>query len=309
MRGVLVAVLAAVFVTTVSTDHLNKRRYWRRRPAFNLESISCDTFKRADLCNCCKDPCEDVECLNNGVCVKGICNCPCGFSGSDCGVDICAAEPCKNNGTCVPEAGEVSCKCADGFTGEFCEEDLCATQPCKNNGTCVPEGGEVSCQCADGFTGELCEDNACEPNPCQNCGRCMPIQGGFSCDCLRRTSGRTCEVIDNIITSPNYPDNYPDQSPYTMQWAIPGCTVKRLRITVDQNFAIESFDRKSGTSQCDARSSDCNDYLQLENIWLCGNSIAGPVTTSDGLTYDVKFGTNGNGIGCTGFNLTYAYID
>lgn len=35
------------------------------------------------------DPCEGVECLNGGVCVGGICECPGGFVGEDCGlVDV-----------------------------------------------------------------------------------------------------------------------------------------------------------------------------------------------------------------------------
>lgn len=31
--------------------------------------------------------CKDLTCLNNGVCVEGICDCPEGFAGSDCGTN------------------------------------------------------------------------------------------------------------------------------------------------------------------------------------------------------------------------------
>lgn len=31
-----------------------------------------------------KDPCEDVVCQNGGTCANGACNCPEGFTGSDC---------------------------------------------------------------------------------------------------------------------------------------------------------------------------------------------------------------------------------
>lgn len=40
--------------------------------------------------NCSKDttlsdPCANVTCLNGGTCANGSCNCPTGFTGSDCG--------------------------------------------------------------------------------------------------------------------------------------------------------------------------------------------------------------------------------
>jgi len=39
------------------------------------------------LAGCSKnnaDPCENVSCLNGGTCANGTCNCPEGFTGSDC---------------------------------------------------------------------------------------------------------------------------------------------------------------------------------------------------------------------------------
>jgi hypothetical protein len=36
------------------------------------------------LSSCKKDPCEDVVCQNNGVCIDGTCDCPPGFEGDFC---------------------------------------------------------------------------------------------------------------------------------------------------------------------------------------------------------------------------------
>lgn len=38
--------------------------------------------------SCKKDPCEDVNCQNGGVCNEGTCDCPEGFSGAECGTAI-----------------------------------------------------------------------------------------------------------------------------------------------------------------------------------------------------------------------------
>ncbi|CAG5087107.1 calcium-binding EGF-like domain-containing protein [Parvicella tangerina] len=34
------------------------------------------------------DPCDGISCLNGGYCANGTCNCPDGYSGSDCGVAL-----------------------------------------------------------------------------------------------------------------------------------------------------------------------------------------------------------------------------
>ncbi len=33
------------------------------------------------------DPCKNITCLNGGTCANGICNCPIGYTGSDCGIE------------------------------------------------------------------------------------------------------------------------------------------------------------------------------------------------------------------------------
>jgi hypothetical protein len=34
------------------------------------------------------DPCENITCLNGGTCANGSCNCPTGYSGSDCSQQV-----------------------------------------------------------------------------------------------------------------------------------------------------------------------------------------------------------------------------
>jgi len=36
----------------------------------------------------CGDPCDDVECLNNGVCIEGTCDCTEGYEGLNCENEI-----------------------------------------------------------------------------------------------------------------------------------------------------------------------------------------------------------------------------
>jgi hypothetical protein len=38
--------------------------------------------------NACTDPCNDVECLNGGICDEGDCICAAGYEGEDCGVEM-----------------------------------------------------------------------------------------------------------------------------------------------------------------------------------------------------------------------------
>ena len=48
----------------------------------------------------CEDPCDAVNCLNGGTCVEGDCNCPEGFSGTDCGtIDLTKVQFLLDQGT------------------------------------------------------------------------------------------------------------------------------------------------------------------------------------------------------------------
>ena len=41
----------------------------------------------ATISACKKDPCKGIVCKNGGTCANGDCNCPTGYTGSDCGTE------------------------------------------------------------------------------------------------------------------------------------------------------------------------------------------------------------------------------
>jgi hypothetical protein len=67
---------------------------------------------------CTKDECKDMACKNGGSCISGKCNCPAGYTGTNCEkYDPCAAVSCKNGGNCI----DGKCNCPEGFEGKYCE--------------------------------------------------------------------------------------------------------------------------------------------------------------------------------------------
>ncbi len=64
--------------------------------------------------NSCTDPCGDVVCNNGGICDEGRCDCPEGFSGTNCEINLCA--DCVN-GNCT--TGD--CVCNPGYEGDNCD--------------------------------------------------------------------------------------------------------------------------------------------------------------------------------------------
>lgn len=73
-------------------------------------------FSISALVSCNKSDCGPQECLNNGVCEKGICECPDGFEGLYCELDACASANCQNGATC----NNGVCDCPPGFEGTNC---------------------------------------------------------------------------------------------------------------------------------------------------------------------------------------------
>ncbi len=49
----------------------------------------------------CNNPCDNVSCLNGGICVDGTCNCPDGFTGEDCSTEVTPTplNACDNEST------------------------------------------------------------------------------------------------------------------------------------------------------------------------------------------------------------------
>lgn len=50
----------------------------------NVLSVLVLFFSVALFQSCELDPCKDVTCLNDGVCLDGTCDCTTGYSGTDC---------------------------------------------------------------------------------------------------------------------------------------------------------------------------------------------------------------------------------
>lgn len=72
------------------------------------------------------DPCDNVTCLNGGVCVNGACDCPPQYFGANCEqkVDPCDGITCLNGGTCV----NGQCNCLEGFSGGDCSVEETPTR-------------------------------------------------------------------------------------------------------------------------------------------------------------------------------------
>lgn len=96
------------------------------------------------LIGCESEPklCDEIEC-GPGICVAGICDCPEGFSGSNCEIEDCFGTDCIN-GDCDPVTE--TCNCDPYYYGESCD--------------IFWENGELvngNCNCLTGYEGKACE--------------------------------------------------------------------------------------------------------------------------------------------------------
>ncbi|GAB5539723.1 MAG: hypothetical protein Salg2KO_18260 [Salibacteraceae bacterium] len=101
-------------------------------------------FLAVVLLSSCNE-CKKVECLNDGICEEGICECPEGFMGELCEIeDKCITEEveCGANGECIDGV----CDCRTSYYGESCG-DYCLEGTYSNG----------SCTCFQGYEGENCD--------------------------------------------------------------------------------------------------------------------------------------------------------
>jgi len=94
---------------------------------------------------------NDCNCINYQVCVNNVCECPEGYSGTQCQqIDDCANVACVNGGGCV----NGSCVCPQGYTGTNCQYpvDPCAGVNCVNGDLET----DCDCNCDDGWMGNNC---------------------------------------------------------------------------------------------------------------------------------------------------------
>ncbi len=54
-------------------------------------ALTIGLFGVVTYSSCVKDECENVSCLNGGSCKDGVCKCPSGYTGSNCGTRTCEA--------------------------------------------------------------------------------------------------------------------------------------------------------------------------------------------------------------------------
>jgi formylglycine-generating enzyme required for sulfatase activity len=153
------------------------------------------------------DPCDTIDCGDNGYCEDGACVCTNGYAGEFCDVVTpCVGIDCGANGTCVVDGASYICECDTGYEGPQCGTDIneCVPNPCLNAGTCA-EGvpGTYICTCTGGFTGDNCE--IC-PTDADRDGYGDPASGlcvnpELDCDDSRATvypgAPELCDGIDN----------------------------------------------------------------------------------------------------------------
>ena len=149
------------------------------------------------------DLCQNVNCLNNGICNPGDGRCICvnGYTGDRCQVppvDRCENVNCLNGGRCDPDNGR--CVCTPGYSGFRCQifqpvVDRCRGVDCLNGGVCNRSDGQ--CECPAGYIGTRCQiTDLCLNTNCLNGGVCNQSNG--RCVCTPPYYGTRCENEQSV---------------------------------------------------------------------------------------------------------------
>ena len=203
---VIIIIVVAIFMMGGSSDELiNCINNQDVTSECKCGESKCDAGKYCSDNNCLDsapesvDPCEGVDCGENGTCVNGSCNCNDGYSGSSCETQLeaCTIEAdCSNRASAVSGyKGDCDCTCNDHFHGESCLE----TDPV-NFGDVSPDLVET------GETGDLqCVAGTYEDVVNTTCSLCP--SDGFSTS-PKSIAGRNKTVLDCRCSDVNGVNNY-----------------------------------------------------------------------------------------------------
>ena len=264
-----------------------------------------------------KDICDEVKCLNDGICVDGNCKCNYGFGGKRCEItkidipspspspspdpDLCIDVQCGSFGTCNSATGK--CDCKSGYTGDKCQTppDLCIDVQCGSFGTCNSATGK--CDCKSGYTGDKCETppDLCLGIQCGSFGTCNSTTG--KCDCKSGYTGDKCETppilnqpwqcVDNTNVPVRSQDgkiqcistlnkNSPDEC-----WSYAGRTiceseVSKLSKTATPGYTCTSQNYNDKNHWCHWAKDSFDKMTTVNHPWQCVDNTNVPVRSQDG---------------------------
>lgn len=121
-------------------------------------------------------------CMNGGMCRRGKCRCPHGFSGGLCQEDVneCLKYTRLCEHQCRNTYGSYLCTCPPGSRLRE-DKRTCHSSTCKPN--CINGGvcDNNRCRCPPGYYGIICQLDLdeCYSNPCRN--KCVNTIGSYYC--------------------------------------------------------------------------------------------------------------------------------